>query len=144
MKTVLLDGNIYNKLEKDGSTRTRIRKLIEKTFVCVIATPKVKDELDDSPFGGIPSWFPVELQNEAVIVLGHARFGRARFGKGKVFEQHRGKSKKVSDAIIADSADALADILVSDDKRCRNQLTRISKTCMGMTYKEFSAWLKHL
>src|SRR6266478_5095937 len=142
MKTVLLDGMIYDALEPDIPTRTRIRGLIRSEVLRVIATPKVRDELEESPFRCIPAWFPVCLEPEAVFILGHGHLDQAALGEGDVFEQHRGKSEKVSDAIVADSADSLADILVSEDKRCRDRLKRISKRCIGMTYQEFIAWLK--
>ena len=45
IKTVLLDGNIYDKLEPDLCTRERIVRLSESNAIRVIATPKVKDEL---------------------------------------------------------------------------------------------------
>jgi hypothetical protein len=43
-----------------------------------------------------------------------------------VYSEHRGASNEIPDAIIADSAPALADILVSEDRRCRERSKKIS------------------
>ncbi len=141
MVTILLDGNVYDALDQDPPTRLIIAKLIAQGNLRIIATPKVLDELRSSPFGGLPDWFPVELEAESTFVLGHARLGMARLGSGDIYAQHRGDSNQVPDAIIADSAHALADILVTEDNRCRKQLQRISDRCRAMTYGEFHEWL---
>jgi hypothetical protein len=111
-------------------------------LVRVIATPIVRDELKASPFNGFPDWFPIVLEAENVTVLDYAYLGMTRLGEGEVYNGHRGESKKIPDAIIADSADGLADILVSEDRRCRERLKRISTRCRGMDYQEFSEWLQ--
>jgi len=95
-------------------------------------------------FQGIPGWFPVDLEPEAVTVLDHAHLDLTNLGPGEVFNKHRGVSSKASDAIIADSADSLADVLVSEDRRCRERLKKISNKCKAMIYKEFSTWLQQL
>lgn len=142
--TLLFDGNIYNRLDADGKTRERLAWHIAQGGIRVIATPVVVDELSNSPFGGLPDWFPIEVEVESVIVWGHWRWGMARWGKGAVYTQHRGDSKKIPDAIIADSADSLADILVSDDRRCRNRLADISTRCRALDYSEFQGWLRQI
>lgn len=141
-QTILLDGNIYDKLANDAWARSLINHLSHGQAIRIIATPKVKDELEKSPFLGIPDWFPVDLEPEAVTVWGHARFGMTKLGDGEVYRKHRGASSKIEDAIIADSAHSLADVLVSEDRRCRGRLKKISKRCLAMTYKRFTTWLK--
>jgi hypothetical protein len=59
-----------------------------------------------------------------------------------VYTRHRGVSKNIKDGIVADSADALADILVSEDGRCRRRISAISSSCVGMSYEEFGRWLE--
>ena len=108
MQTILLDSNIYDKLWSDENTRLRLASLILHSKVHVIATPKIVDELTRSPFKGVPDWFDVDEEIEAVAVVGHARVGMARLGLGNVYGHHLGNSQKVKDAIIADSADDLA------------------------------------
>jgi hypothetical protein len=111
-------------------------------LVRVIATPIVRDELKESPFDGFPDWFPIALEAENVTVLDLAYLGMTRLGKGGVYSEHRGESKKIPDAIIVDLADGLADILASEDHRCREGLKRISTRCRGMNYQEFSELLQ--
>lgn len=139
---LLLDGNVYDKLSQDQGTRELLAQLVKGGRVEVIATPVVVGELTESPFQGLPTWFPISMQPEAVTVLGYARLGAARLSSGRVYRQHRGESKKIPDAIIAHSADAIADILVSEDQRCRKRLAEISTRCRAMSYDEFRVWLK--
>lgn len=141
MTTVLFDTNIYDDLEHDEEARARLASLVGGRQVRVIATPKIVDELRSGPLGGMPTWFPIDGEVESVAVIGHARLGMARLGRGKVFGRHRGRSKKVADAIIADSADSLADIAVSNDRRFVRRLNKHGVRCTGMTYAVFRNWL---
>jgi len=140
--TILLDSNVYDRLQSDGDSCATLRALVDRGLAKVIATPMVLDELRKSPFGGLPSWFPVAIEAESVTVFGYARFGMTKLGEGAVYGEHRGESKKIPDAIIADSADALADILVSEDRRCRERLKKISVRCSGLDYEGFREWLR--
>ena len=142
MTTILLDANVYDKLQADGESRAMVRTLVDRGAAKVIATPTVLNELRNSPFGGIPDWFTVSLETENVTVLGFASLGMTKLGEGLVYGEHRGESSKIPDAIIADSADGLADILVSEDRRCRERLKKISTRCAGLDYEQFKKWLK--
>src|SRR5665213_2865173 len=139
--TVLLDGNIYDRLAADLQVRLRLGRLIGLGIVRVIATPVLVDELAASPFKGFPDWFPVEVEAESVFVWGHARWGMARYSEGQTYTEHRGQSNKIVDAIIADSANSLADVLVSDDRRCRTRLASLGGQCSVMNFEQFRAWL---
>ena len=59
---------------------------------------------------------------------------------GDVLNAHRGESKKTKDARIADSADALAEVFVSEDSRCRKRLAEFSQRCRAMSYTDFRSW----
>lgn len=142
MTTILLDANVYDKLQADGESRATLRGLLDRGFAKMIATPIVLEELRRSPFGGIPVWFPGDVDAESVTVLDYAPLGMTNLGEGVVYGEHRGESKKIPDAIVADSADALADILVSEDRRCRERLKKISTRCTGLGYEEFREWLR--
>lgn len=82
MIRVLLDGNIYDKLAADYDTRTLLASCVAADGVLVIATPIVIDELNDSPFEGLPSWFPTVVEPESVFVLGFARLGGCSSSRG--------------------------------------------------------------
>jgi hypothetical protein len=112
---LLLDGNVYDMLRDDDKSRLLLSQLVADGLVQVLATPVVVAELKGSSFSGVPAWFPISVVAEAVTVLGHARLGMARLSSGKLYRVHRGESRKVRDAIIAHSANALADALVSQD-----------------------------
>ncbi|MBI2296592.1 MAG: hypothetical protein HYU76_11325 [Betaproteobacteria bacterium] len=142
MNTVLFDCHIYDMLGNDRETRGAVRTLIDRGVIRIIATPMVLDELRRSPFGGLLDWFPVVVEAESVTVLDYAPLGMTRLGDGEVYAAHRGDSKKIPDAIIADSARTLADILVSDDRRCRERLKNIGTRCKGLDYREFCDWVR--
>jgi len=81
MKTIIIDCNIYDELEKDAFTRTRIFDFVKNGTIRIIVTPKVQDELAESHFAGIPSWFPVCLKSEAVFILDHGHLDQAVLGE---------------------------------------------------------------
>ena len=142
MNTILLDGNVYDKLQVDEETRAALQALVGTGLVRVIATPMVLEELQRSSFGGLPDWFPVTVEAESVTVLGCAPLGMTKLGDGEVYAEHRGEAKKIPDSIIVDSANAPAHILVLEDRRCRERLKKISTRCRGMHYEEFREWLR--
>ncbi len=140
--TVLLDGNIYNRLENDSATCARIRTLTSQGQLEIVATPIVVAELRNSPFADIPDWFPVKLKREGITISGLARSGMAQSSTGEVYRQHIGDSRSHGrDAIIAQSAHSMGAVFVSDDDRCRKRLKRISQGNRGMTYDEFRDWI---
>ena len=142
MTRVMFDTNVYDKLAVDVDCRARVANLVATQRLSVIATPIIVDELAAGPFGGLPDWFPIVVEPESVAVLGFARLGMARLGDGDVYTRHRGASKNIKDGIVADSADALADILVSEDGRCRRRISEVSSNCVGISYEEFGQWLE--
>ena len=79
---------------------------------------------------------------ESVAVLDHWHLGKAALGEGEVFTSHLGESKRFPDAIAADSGDAHADILVSEDNRLRKRLSEFSETCVAQDYAEFRVWIR--
>jgi hypothetical protein len=142
VNTVLLDCHIYDKLEIDRETCGAVRDLVDRGVIRIIATPMVVAEMQQSRFRGLPDWFPVAVEPESVTVVGYAVVGMTRVGDGQVFTAHRGDSKKTPDAIIADSANSLANLMVSKDRRSRERLKTISTHCKALDYHEFSEWVQ--
>jgi hypothetical protein len=140
--TILLDANVYDKLQSDSESCVTLRALADRHLVTVIAAPVIIEELRRSPLGGIPDWFPIAIRAESVAVLGYWMLGMAELGEGAVYGEHRGKSRKIPDAIIADSANALADIFVSEDRRCRARLKKISARCTCLDCEGLRDWLR--
>jgi predicted nucleic acid-binding protein len=138
---VLLDGNVYNRLDVEPEIRAAVETLIEKGILQVFASPVVVKELQASPFGGIPNWFPVSVQPEGIGIAGLERAGMARSSVGRIFHAHRGESRKGYDAIIAESARTMRAMLVSDDRRCRERLKEIAGEDTAMSYNEFKVWV---
>ena len=138
----LLDGNVYNLLEVEPLVCTLIGKLTERRVLAVVASPVLVLELKNSPYGGIPNWFPVKVEPEGIAIGGLARAGMARSSKGVMFRNHRGASQKGFDAIIAHSAHAMRAVLVSEDRRCRERLTQLAGAQSAITYQEFKTWLE--
>ena len=144
MVRVSLDTGIYTDLAGAAEIREVLAVVLSTGTVEVIVTPKVRDQLQNGPLGGVPDWFPTTILRESVFVLGHARLGQARLGEGHVYRKHRGESSSrgnIEDAIIADSGAEYADIVVSGDRRLRHRLSSLSD-CSVQTFDEFCAWLR--
>ena len=141
MMKIIFDTNIYDKIELDEAIKSRVSSLVCSNRLCVIATPKVIDELRQGPFRGLPDWFPICYEPESVAVCGHARSGMARLGDGRDYTEHRGGSNNIADAIISDSAAAMADILVSEDQRLVKRFNDLRTHCIAMRYATFREWL---
>ena len=137
MKRAVLDGNIYNFLERDVHVRSQVKNLIEAGALTVVLTRTVAEELWPSPFRGVPNFFPVEYIGNTVGRCGLLAAGDS-IGAGEVFDSHKGNSKKVADALIADAADCCADWLVTDDGRMRRRLAKVARRCVALSYPEFT------
>jgi len=137
----MLDGNVFDLLKSDDDTRALIKSACEKKQIRIIISPVVMKELERSPFGGIPYFFPVEVIVESVAVAGLAIAGLAMPGNGTIFSAHLGTSNKGSDAVIADSASTYANVFVSEDSRCRTRLQQAHHSCNCLAYGEFQMWI---
>jgi len=141
MQTVMLDGNVFDLLKSDDETRALVKNACEKKQIRIIISPVVMKELERSPFGGTPDFFPVEVIVESVAVAGLAIAGLAMPGNGAIFSTHLGTSNKGSDAVIADSASTYANVFVSEDSRCRIRLQQAHRSCICLAYREFQMWI---
>jgi hypothetical protein len=128
-------------LADDQNVCEQIGKLIGESILEVLVSPTIHDELEPSRFRGVPNFFPVRHITEAAIIFGHTKFGLMRFGEGKMYEEHRGRSKQIKDAIIAEAAELGCNIFVSEDKRCRKRLKELGNNCHCFSYSEFVTWL---
>ncbi len=121
--------------------RESLANLVARRAIRIIVTPVLVGELLESPFGGVPDWFPIETEPDSVAALGHWSLGMAQFGSAEVYRAHRGSSDKTADAIIADSAASLADVLVTNDHRCKKRLAALTTNCIALTFAEFTTWV---
>jgi len=142
MIKILLDTNVYDALQSRPDARERIRALSEREALKIVATSTVRTELKRSPMRGVPDWFPVTVDLDAIGVIGHSSIGHARIGRNDIYDRHRGRSGEVADAVIAESAERYADVFVSDDRRCRARFANQTQRCSVMDSVEFIAWLK--
>ncbi len=147
---ILLDGNIYDKIENDFLLISIIANLSKSGKITIICNQVIERELLESPYGGIPCWFPVKKIYEpgayieyALIAPDNADPNDERYAKImpniSTYSEHRGSSNKKSDAIIADTALQTCDYLVSEDSRLlrRLPLSPNDTSCKGITYEEF-------
>ena len=137
MPKVVLDANIWDKLAGDDQARERIRSLCEASALEIIVPDTLRQQLEVSPVGGVPDWFPTNVIADSVFVLDHSRLGFARLGKGGVFAAHRGASQQISDAVIVDVADNDADIFVSEDRRARKRYVKLRDRGRALDYARF-------
>ncbi len=133
---VILDTNIYDKLDCDINAQVKLKELIDKGKLVVIVTRTIFEELKESPFGGIPSFFKTKYIGNTVSRSGLMCSGDS-LGTGDLFDSHLGKSTKINDALIVDAADLKADYLVSEDKRLKKRMARVSQNCEVLSYSDF-------
>src|SRR5208283_2047979 len=114
MHKIIFDSNVYNQIYRRHDIQEKVKCLINEKRIKVIVPNTVKRELDQSPFKGVPNWFHTEKLGDSVFLFDYSLLDVDRLGNGKVYSNHKGKSLKMRDAIIADCANADADILVSE------------------------------
>jgi hypothetical protein len=139
MIRAVLDANIWDKLTADEQARAAIQSLCEARELEIIVPDTLLQELEESPFGGIPDWFATNVIADSVFVLDHSRLDFARLGEGDIFTAHRGTSQKISDAVIVDAADNDADIFVSEDGRARERYAKLRDKGRAFDYARFRA-----
>ena len=120
--------------------RAAIRQLIEANRITILVTPTIRDELNNGP-DGFPTWFPIQAIQESVFILDSSQLGEVRLGDGTIYSAHKGQSKRIADAKIADAAGTDATIFVTDDTRCRDTLQRLTTTCQCIDLPAFEIWL---
>lgn len=139
---VVLDSNIYDRLAEDETSIRIIQSLIQAGDLEILVSPTIYKELWQSPFKGVPHFFPVKYIGESVLVAG-GHVGD-RCGKGEILQNHLGKSKKVNDAFIADVASMDADYLVTEDCRLKNRLNSIQSWYQSIDYNTFTVLLAQM
>ena len=140
MHKIIFDSNIFNKIDDLPQIKERIKKFVDSGEIIVIIPSTIERELNKKPFYGVPNWFKTQIIGDSVFILDYSHLDCDRLGNGNTYNKHKGNSTKIKDAIIADTANRDADIFVSDDKRCRERLKKMSD-CQSLTFIEFLKWL---
>ncbi|WP_241026572.1 hypothetical protein [Burkholderia sp. Se-20378] len=102
MIQIILDSNIYDRLEQDAENVELLRNLIAQQAVEVLMPRQVAGELHKRK-AGLPDLFPVEDIGHAVARAGVMCAGDY-LGSGSTFDKHKGASNKDADAFIVDVA----------------------------------------
>lgn len=144
MEKIIFDSNIFDLLVEDSDAVCKLNDIIKLGIAEILIPSTICDELKKSPFKGVPALFPYIKITDAVFILGQSRLGEARLGDGRVYQQHKGDSQQLKDAIIADTANLEATMFVSQDNRNRSRLRNLSKSCKSLTFDEFLDWLKNI
>lgn len=74
---------------------------------------------------------------DSVFVVDHSRADHARVGDGATYKAHKGRSRKVADAVLADAADTDADIFVTEDVRARKWYDKLRGENRALDYSAF-------
>lgn len=141
---VLLDCNIWDQLARDGRTRARLAHLVDSERLVVLVPATLRRELEASPFGGVPDWFSVVSILDGVAIVNHSRAGECRLGDAEVYSAHRGESRQVPDAVLADTAHAYADVFVTEDRRTRDRYARIAGSSRALDFSDFRTLILEL
>jgi hypothetical protein len=134
MIPIVLDTNVYDRLEADPGTVEQINQLITRNVIGILVPRQVAEELRQRA-AGIPKRFPMTYVGHAVARAGIMCVGD-HLGSGEVFDHHRGNSQKGADAFIADVAAMVADWFVSEDIRCIRRFPANTR-CTPMRYQQF-------
>ena len=134
---IVLDSNIFDLLAIDADCLSNLNSLIDGQRWKVLAPATLLEELEASPFKGVPTWLTVEVGLDEVFILDHTKLGSGKLGHGGIFSEHKGESNNVKDAVIVDYAVKKADIFVSEDRRARNRLNNMQTSTRAYTYLEF-------
>ncbi|UTV54771.1 hypothetical protein [Burkholderia arboris] len=141
MIQIILDSNIYDRLEQDAESVELLLNLIEQQAVAILMPRQVAEELRQRE-AGFPDQFPVEIIGHAVARAGVMCAGDY-LGSGSTFDKHKGASNKHADAFIVDVAAMVADWFVSEDGRCLRHFPGESR-CIPMRYDDFCEQLRNL
>ena len=132
---VILDCNIYDKLNERFDLLSLIQELVQGRKLSVLVTPSLLREIKNSPHFELARSIPVTFIGESVMRAG-GQVGD-RTGSGNLYRAHYGDSAKFKDALIADAAQHEADFLVTEDNRCRNQMNKFAVRGKAITFIEF-------
>lgn len=144
MINITLDSNIYDLVSASAGTKNNIKALVDAKKICICAPEHVVHELKESPFNGLPDWFPIAETKDSVFVAGVTPWGNGTLGGGLVYDKHLGESKKYDDAIIADTANLTSEVLVTNDGRFKHRLAKASNDCKALDFIEFEDFLERL
>lgn len=124
MITVLLDGNVFDKIAEDAEGRAMLRALCSSGRLRQVTSPTVRGEVAASRKPGLLALLdemPIEVVGNAPPLADLMRAGD-HLGDPQRFVEHKGKSSKVDDALIAAAADFHSDYVVSGDDRLRHRV----------------------
>lgn len=141
MIQIILDTNIYDRLEQDAESVELLLNLIAQQAVAILMPRQVAEELHQRE-AGFPSQLPVEIIGHAVARAGIMRAGDY-LGSGEVYDAHRGTSNSEADALIVDVAAPAADWFISEDRRSLRRFPT-GKRCTPMRYGDFCEKLREL
>jgi hypothetical protein len=116
MIAIILDTNIYDRLERDDEIVAIVNALIACRTVEILKPRQVAEELFVRP-DPLPDLFPTRVIGHSVGRAGIMRTGDF-LGDGAAYDEHKGKSQQDADAFIVDIASWVADWFVTEDNRC--------------------------
>lgn len=65
MQTVMLDSNIFDRLDKDEAAQNNVRIARKNEQLRIVISPDIHRELQQGPFRGVPPFFPVVVMKDA-------------------------------------------------------------------------------
>jgi hypothetical protein len=133
----MIDTNIFDKIVATRGMTWNLRRLVRKGTVTILTTHVQEDELADIPsrwlrfrVGRVPH---VRIPTSE-FVWNASRLDQARLGTGQPFEEIRGSVTHTKDGLIAATAYAEADVLVTEEGRLRR---RAAAACPNLVVWDF-------
>ncbi|PIC86115.1 hypothetical protein CSV72_09875 [Sporosarcina sp. P20a] len=148
---VMIDTNIYDCLIVDEEVLSLVRSLIGEEIIEILTTHIQIDEVNnvnDITMRNNLLTVPTNEIKTRILVIGHSRIGKSKIGIGKengikFISIHKDNPKHINDAIIAVTANANADILVTEDKKLKQKVQAQSSKLQVWNYKEFKEHIIH-
>lgn len=65
MQTVMLDSNIFDRLDKDEAAQNSLRIARKNEQIRIVISPDIHRELEQGRFRGVPPFFPVVVVKDS-------------------------------------------------------------------------------
>ncbi len=146
---LMLDTMIYDKIVETPGMLELVLRLVDRGEVEILATHIQQDELANDPDErrrAEVAKIPRQEIPTSGAVWDTSKWDKATWGDGSeggvsVNEIRSEKRGHTHDALIATSASANADVLVTDDNRLKNRLKDSDAKCEIWTFEQFRSFV---
>jgi predicted nucleic acid-binding protein len=150
---VMIDSNIHDKIVLSSNTMERIESAIRSNQLTLISTHIQRDQLLNIPNSKALHreavlQVPTVINRTSGAIWGVSKWGAATWTTSRDRHVIKGvmtvDGNHSEDALIAASASALADVLVTEDKNLLKRLRKLALDLELWSFAHFCEWLESL